>query len=421
LKFVDYSFDQGLLDAIDSMGYESPTPVQEAVLGPILEGRDLIGCAQTGTGKTAAYLIPMLNQIVTKPCNCTSAIIIAPTRELAMQIDQQIIGLAYFMPVSSKAVYGGGDALEYDTHRKALMTQSDVIVATPGKLLMHLNMGHLTSEGVRCLILDEADRMLDMGFIEDIMRIISFLPEERQTLMFSATMPPKIRELAKKILKNPVEVNLAVSKPVDSVMQAAYLVHDKSKINLISHLLQGKDLKSVLIFCSTKQAVKDVARNLAKVIDSVEEIHSDLEQQEREAVLLRFRNQQTHVLVATDVMARGIDIDTIELVINYDVPRDAEDYVHRVGRTARAEREGVAITFINGERKEQDSFKRIEQMLEMPVYKIKTPIEWGDGPEYNPSVSSGRSHGEYKKRGPKPGGGYKKKDDGRPRKPRTKA
>lgn len=419
MKFVDYSFDQGLLDAIDSMGFESPTPVQEAVLGPILEGRDLIGCAQTGTGKTAAYLIPMLNQIVTQPCNCTSAIIIAPTRELAMQIDQQIVGLAYFMPVSSKAVYGGGDALEYDTHRKALMTQSDVIVATPGKLLMHLNMGHLTSEGVRCLILDEADRMLDMGFIEDILRIISFLPEERQTLMFSATMPPKIRELAKKILRNPVEVNLAVSKPVDSVMQAAYMVNDKNKINLICHLLEGKDLKSVLIFASTKQAVKDVARNLKKVIDSVEEIHSDLEQQEREAVLLRFRNQQSRVLVATDVMARGIDIDTIELVINYDVPRDPEDYVHRVGRTARAEREGVALTFINGERKEQDAFKRIEQLLEMPVYKIKTPAEWGEGPEYNPSVSSGRSRGDYKKREPKSGGTYKKKDDGRPRKPRS--
>jgi superfamily II DNA/RNA helicase len=419
LKFVDYSFDQGLLDAIDSMGYESPTPVQEAVLGPILEGRDLIGCAQTGTGKTAAYLIPMLNQIVTQPCNCTSAIIIAPTRELAMQIDQQIVGLAYFMPVSSKAVYGGGDALEYDGHRKALMTQSDVIVATPGKLLMHLNMGHLTSDGVRCLILDEADRMLDMGFIEDIMKIISFLPEVRQTLMFSATMPPKIRELAKKILTNPVEVNLAVSKPVDSVMQAAYLVYDKNKINLISHLLERKDLKSVLIFASTKQAVKDVARNLKKVVEGVEEIHSDLEQKEREAVLLRFRNQQSHVLVATDVMARGIDIDTIELVINYDVPRDAEDYVHRVGRTARAEREGVALTFINGERKEQDAFKRIEQMLEMPVYKIKTPVEWGVVPEYNPSVSSGRSGGDYKKRGPKPGGTYKKKDDSRPRKPRS--
>jgi ATP-dependent RNA helicase RhlE len=418
LKFVDYSFDQGLLDAIDSMGYESPTPVQEAVLGPILEGRDLIGCAQTGTGKTAAYLIPMLNQIVTEPCNCTSAIIIAPTRELAMQIDQQIVGLAYFMPVSSKAVYGGGDAIEYDTHRKALMTQSDVIVATPGKLLMHLNMGHLTSEGVRCLILDEADRMLDMGFIEDIMKIISFLPEVRQTLMFSATMPPKIRELAKKILNNPVEVNLAVSKPVDSVMQAAYMVNDKNKINLISHLLEGKELKSVLIFASTKQAVKDVARNLKKVVDLVEEIHSDLEQSEREAVLLRFRNQQTKVLVATDVMARGIDIDTIELVINYDVPRDAEDYVHRVGRTARAEREGVAITFINGERKEQDSFKRIEQLLEMPVYKIKTPVEWGDGPEYKPSASSGRLRGDFKRSG-KSGGNFKKKDDNRPRKPRS--
>ncbi|MDP4289750.1 MAG: DEAD/DEAH box helicase [Bacteroidota bacterium] len=418
MKFVDYSFDQGLLEAIDAMGYETPTPVQEAVLGPILERRDLIGCAQTGTGKTAAYLIPILNQIITNPGKGTSAIIIAPTRELAMQIDQQIVGLAYFLSISSMAVYGGGDAVDYDLHRKALMTQSDIIVATPGKLLMHLNMGHLTSEGVRCLVLDEADRMLDMGFIDDIMRIIHFLPEERQTLMFSATMPPKIRDLAKKILKDPVEVNLAVSKPSDSVMQAAYLVHDKHKIALIGHLLKGKDLKSVLIFASTKLAVKDVARNLKKVIDSVEEIHSDLEQQEREAVLLRFRTQQTHVLVATDVLARGIDIDTIELVINYDVPRDAEDYVHRVGRTARAEREGVAITFINGERREQDSFKRIEQLLETTVYKLKTPVELGEGPEYNPSASGGKSNGNYKQRRFSSGRPNRKGNENKSRKPR---
>jgi ATP-dependent RNA helicase RhlE len=419
LKFVDYSFDAGLMEAIDSMGYETLTPIQEAVLGPILEGRDIIGCAQTGTGKTAAYLIPLINQIATNPTNTTSAIIIVPTRELAMQIDQQVAGLGYFVSVSSKAVYGGGDAVEYDTHRKALMTNSDIIVATPGKLMMHLNMGHFSSEGLRCLVLDEADRMLDMGFIEDIQKIISFLPEERQTLMFSATMPPKIREFAKKILKNPLELNFAVSKPSESVLQAAYLVNNENKIQLVSHLLEGKEMKSVLIFASTKQAVTNIAHELKRVLNSVEEIHSDLDQQARENVLLRFRNQQTRILVATDVLARGIDIDTIELVINYDVPHDPEDYVHRVGRTARAEREGVALTFINKERKEQNAFKQIEIMLEGDVYKIPLPKELGEAPEYNPSNSPVRRNVHPRNKSTKGNGSarpVKKKRESGPRK-----
>ena len=400
------------MEAINSMGYETLTPIQEAVLGPIIEGRDIIGCAQTGTGKTAAYLIPLIDRIATNPTNTTSAIIIVPTRELAMQIDQQIEGLGYFASVSSKAVYGGGDAVEYDTHRKALMTHSDIIVATPGKLLMHLNMGHFSSEGLRCLVLDEADRMLDMGFIEDIQKIVSFLPEKRQTLMFSATMPSKIRTFAKKILNNPLELNFAVSKPSESVLQAAYLVNNENKIQLVSHLLKGKELKSVLIFASTKLAVKNIAHELKKVLDSVEEIHSDLDQQAREAVLLRFRNQQTRIMVATDVLARGIDIDTIELVINYDVPHDPEDYVHRVGRTARAEREGVALTFINKERKEQNAFKQIELLLESNIYKIPLPKEIGEAPQYNPSDSPVHRSSHPRNKGAKsegPAKSFKKK------------
>lgn len=347
-----------------------------------MEGKDLIAGAQTGTGKTAAYLLPLLDRISRNAIPHTSALILAPTRELALQIDQALQGFAYFTHASSIAVYGGSDGSSFEREKKSLTEGASIIVATPGRLLSHLNMGYVKFNQLDCLVLDEADKMLDMGFYDDIMRIISFLPKQRQNLFFSATMPPRMRELAKRIMHDPVEVNIALSKPAAGILQGAYLVRDSQKIPLVIKLLTGKELSSVLIFVSTKSGVKDLESELRKARLAARAISSDLSQQEREEVLLSFRTRKTLILVATDILSRGIDIDNIGLVINYDVPGDAEDYVHRIGRTARAESTGVALTLVN--EKDQHRLAQIETLIEKEVPRIALPPEIGTSPEWNP-------------------------------------
>jgi superfamily II DNA/RNA helicase len=400
-KFTDIDFHPEVHDGLDAMGFNEPTPIQAQAIPVIMEGKDLIACAQTGTGKTAAYLLPVLNAILEKDHPGVDTLILAPTRELALQIDQQIEGFAYYTNSSSIAVYGGSDGIVFEREKKALTEGADIVIATPGRLLSHLNLGYVKVDTLRHLILDEADRMLDMGFYEDLLRIISFLPKTRQTLLFSATMPPRIRELANKILIEPEQISIAISKPAEGIVQAAYLVYDNQKTQLVKELVQGKgkDLESVIIFSSTKSNVKVIEKELQKLGLAARAIHSDLEQAEREEVMREFRNRKTQVLVATDIVSRGIDIEGISLVINYDVPHDAEDYIHRIGRTARADATGVALTFIND--KDQHYFARIEAMIEKEVHKIPLPPHLGTGPEYNPKrkSSGGHSGGDRKKGG----------------------
>lgn len=377
------------------MGYEKPTPIQELVIPEIMRGRDLIASAQTGTGKTAAFMLPILHKLAGREAREVNTLVIVPTRELALQIDQQINGFAYFMEINSVSLYGGGGSIDWAQEKRALTGGADIIVATPGKLIAHLNLGYVRFETIRHLVLDEADRMLDIGFYDDIMKIVSYLPKMRQTLMFSATMPPKIREMAGKILTNPEQIITAMDKPPEGVLQAAYLVFDKQKTPLITELISGKpECKSILIFTSRKTKVTEVVRAMRGKGYKVEGISSDFEQSEREEVLLRFRSKQTRVLVATDVMSRGIDIKDIDLVINYDVPRDAEDYVHRVGRTARAEKTGIALTLVNPD--DMAKFNRIEKLIGQIVYKIPLPRELGEGPHWE--LKSKRPERKYNKK-----------------------
>lgn len=382
MKFSEFNLDEKLMEGLSSMNFETPTPIQEQAIPIILSGKDLIACAQTGTGKTAAFLLPVLSKLSSHPCDHADTLIISPTRELALQIDRALQGFAYFTPVSSIAIYGGNDGGSFEQEKKALTKGTNIIIATPGRLKSHLNMGYVKFDKLRHLILDEADRMLDMGFYEDIMLIVKHIPQKRQTLLFSATMPPRIREMARRILHHPEQINIAVSKPADGILQAAYLVYDNQKNNLIAHLLKGKALQSVLIFSATKSNVKILERDLQKLGLSVKAIHSDLEQKEREEVLRNFTARNIRVLVATDILSRGIDIEGIDLVINYDVPRDAEDYVHRIGRTARAQSTGVAITLIN--EKDMRSFKRIEDFIGKAIHKSTLPGALGKGPDYEP-------------------------------------
>ncbi len=396
MKFSEFDFCPDIMDGLDSMGFETPSPVQELAIPQIIDNKDLIVCAQTGTGKTAAYLLPIMDKIQRNKIEGFSTLILVPTRELALQIDQQMQGFAYFLSISSLSVYGGGDSSVWDQQKTGLMTGADVIIATPGRLISHLNLGYVNTKQVKHLILDEADRMLDMGFYEDLMQIVNHLPKVRQNLMFSATMPDQMRKLASTIMVNPESINIAISKPAEGVLQAAYMVYDTQKIPLIGTLLKDKDVKSVIIFSSTKLNVKAMAKELKRQKFAVEGIHSDLEQNEREEVLRGFRNKKYQILVATDIIARGIDIDSIDLVINFDVPRDAEDYVHRVGRTARAASEGVALTFIT--EKDQMDFKNIEDLIEKEVYKIPVPAELGEAPVYNPKARRKGPKKIFKKR-----------------------
>ena len=382
MTFKELGLNEQMLEAISFMGFDKATPVQELAIPAILRGDDLIACAQTGTGKTAAFVLPVLNNLTADHKHETSVLIIVPTRELAIQIDQAIQGFTYFTPVESIPVYGGGGGSDWDTEKKALTSGADIIVATPGRLISHLNMGYVKFDSIKHLILDEADRMLDIGFYDDILKIIKYLPKKKQTLMFSATMPSKIKHLASKILINPKEVTIEISKPAEGVLQAAYLVYDTQKTPLITSLVKDKpDLKSILIFTSTKLKVNDIVNGLRKTEKNIHGISSALEQAKREEVLSQYRAKNTRILVATDVLSRGIDIKDIDLVINYDVPNDAEDYVHRIGRTARAKSTGIALTLVNED--DMFKFKRIEDLIENEVTKIPLPIDLGDGPEWN--------------------------------------
>lgn len=391
MKFTDFGFDDRLMEGIDFSGYEDATPVQEQVIPLIMAGKDVIASAQTGTGKTAAFLLPLINKIITDPHedHTNNALVIVPTRELAVQIAQHMEGLSYFTSVSSIAVYGGGDGNAFVQEKKALSQGADVVICTPGKMMSHIKMGYVKLSGLKYLVLDEADRMLDMGFYDDIMFIIDSLPKKRQNLLFSATMPHKIREMARKILHQPEEVNISISKPPEKIIQEAFIVYDTQKIPLVKHLLNQKNFKSVLIFCSSKISVKQLTRDLKRAKFLADEIHSDLDQDKREDVLIQFKSGRLPILVATDILSRGIDIDNIDLVINYDVPHDGEDYVHRIGRTARAAAEGTAYTFVTV--KEQRKFQGIEKLLGKPVPKATVPEELGETPAYN--TASSHSHG----------------------------
>lgn len=370
------------MEGLSSMGFNKPTPIQEQSIPIILAGKDIIACAQTGTGKTAAYVLPILHKIAKENKGTLNTLILAPTRELALQIDQQIEGFAYFIPVSSIAVYGGGDGMVWEQQKKALREGADVIIATPGRLIAQLQSGDVKLDQLEHLILDEADRMLDMGFYNDIIRIISYLPTNRQTILFSATMPAKMRAMASKILKDPESVNISISKPAEGILQQAYVVHDGQKLGLIQHLFKGTTYKSVIVFASTKDNVKKLDRELKQAGLQVEAFHSDLDQDEREAIMRRFRSRNLQIIIGTDILSRGIDVEGIDLVVNYDTPPDPEDYIHRIGRTARAETTGTAITFIND--KDQFKFSQIEDLIGKDIEKVPVPEHLGEGPAYEP-------------------------------------
>nr|WP_090605420.1 DEAD/DEAH box helicase [Parapedobacter koreensis] len=354
------------------MGFKTPTPIQAETIPIIQSNHDLIACAQTGTGKTASYLLPVMDAICRMEQRpVISALVLAPTRELAMQIDQQVEGLAYFTGITSMAIYGGGDGIGYEQQRKALRDGVDIVIATPGRLIAHLNSGAVRLGEIKFLVLDEADRMLDMGFKDDINRIVRQVSSERQTMLFSATMPPKIRTFAKTLLKHPKQVNIAISKPAEGIVQQHYQVADGQKTALLKQILQSGTYNSVIVFSSTKEKVKNLGRELDRLGLTVEPFHSDLAQEEREKILLRFKNKQLPILIGTDVLSRGIDVEGIDLVVNYDVPPDPEDYIHRIGRTARAERTGTAITFVNN--RDVRRFIAIERLMDRKVEEVQLP------------------------------------------------
>lgn len=391
MYFDETQLNDNVLDALYDMRFDQCTPIQEKCIPPILEGRDLLGVAQTGTGKTAAYLLPILSKLDDGgyPHDAINCVIMSPTRELAQQIDQAMQGFGYYLNgVSSVAVYGGNDGNRYDQELKSFQMGADVVIATPGRLISHISLGSADLSKVSFFVLDEADRMLDMGFSEDIKMIASKLPATCQTIMFSATMPEKIEELAKSLLKNPVEVKIAVSKPAEKIKQSAYVCYETQKIGIVKDLFRKGDLNRVIIFSGKKQKVKAINRTLQQMKINSGEMHSDLEQAERDDILYKFKTGQIDVLVATDIVARGIDIDDIAMVINFDVPHDPEDYVHRIGRTARAQRDGIAITFVSED--EISSFKQIEKFLGRVVDKNELPEGLGETPDYNAPRSRGR-------------------------------
>ena len=390
MRFDELDLEDEILDGLEDMNFHEMTPVQEHTIPVILDGRDIIGCAQTGTGKTAAYTLPLLNKLLLEgnPDNVVKSLIIVPTRELAQQIDQQFQGFSYYAPISTTVVYGGGDGKGWDIQKKGMLSGSDVVIATPGRMIAHLQNSGVDLSHVEYLILDEADRMLDMGFSEDIMKIVSYMHRERQTIMFSATLPPKIRELAKTILRNPAEVNIAISKPNEAIDQSAYICYENQKLGIIRELFAEPTDSKTIIFSSSKLKVKELAHTLKRMKLDVAAMHSDLEQAQREEVMLNFKNNKVKILVATDIVARGIDIEDIGLVLNYDVPHDPEDYIHRIGRTARAAATGSAVTFVSEE--EQGKFHQIEKFIERDIRKAELPESVGEGPKYAPGENRGR-------------------------------
>ena len=375
MRFDELYLEDELLDALWDMHFDECTPVQEQTIPVIMDGRDVISCAQTGTGKTAAYILPLLNNLLIDDHDPdkVNAIIMAPTRELAQQIDQQMEGFSFYVPSSSVCIYGGNDGSAWATQEQGLTKGADIVIATPGRLLSHINLHQIDFSGVKYFILDEADRMLDMGFFDDIMAIVARLPKERQTILFSATMPPELRRLAKTFMRNPVEVNIAISRPPETIRQMACICHEAQKVSIVKHVLAEHRLNKVIVFAGKKQGVKDLFRALRDTGLSLRQMHSDLEQKEREQVMLDFRNGKVDVLIATDIVARGIDVDDIPLVINYDVPRDAEDYVHRIGRTARYSANGAtsgsALTLVSAA--DQPYFNKIERFLSKPIERLQ--------------------------------------------------
>ena len=395
MRFDAMPMHPDVLDALDAMGFEEATPIQEKAIPTILKGKDFLGIAQTGTGKTAAFLLPIIDRILdTEDNGKTKALIVVPTRELAMQIDQAVEGFGYYAKVTSLAIYGGGSAHDFSREKKALTDGADIIIATPGRFLSHLTLGYVDLSELLCLILDEADRMLDMGFVGDIMRIAEKCRDDRQTLLFSATMPDRIEELASDLQKDPEVVKLALSKPAEKIKQGAYVLFDYQKDDVLVEVLKERDVASGIVFTSRKRTVGQVIRVLRKAGIKCERISSDSEQSEREEVMLGFRQRKFPILVATDVVSRGIDIDNIELVVNYDVPPNEEDYVHRIGRTARANRDGEGITLVNPD--DQQRFGRIERLIERAVDKLDLPAKVGKGPEYDPKGSRRRGGGGHR-------------------------
>ena len=399
MKFEELDLNDNVLDALYDMRFDECTPVQENCIPPILDKRDVLGVAQTGTGKTAAYLLPILSRLADGgfPKDAVNCIIMSPTRELAQQIDQAMQGFSYYLPdVSSVAVYGGNDGNRYDQEMKSMRLGADVIIATPGRLISHISMGNIDLSKVSFFVLDEADRMLDMGFSEDIMKIASGLPESCQTIMFSATMPKDIETMAQKLLKNPVEIKLAVSKPAEKINQSAYICYETQKLKIIDDIFKAGDLKRVIIFSGSKMKVKQINQALQRLKINCGEMHSDLDQAQRDEIMYKFKSGQLDVLVATDIVSRGIDIDDITMVINYDVPHDAEDYVHRIGRTARADRDGVAITFVNED--DMYAFHQIEKFLEREITRNPLPEGCGEGPEYTTTKRPGKTNARNRRR-----------------------
>ncbi|MFI3247648.1 MAG: DEAD/DEAH box helicase [Rikenellaceae bacterium] len=399
--FDELDLDYDVLDAIEEMGFREMTPVQEQTIPVILQGGDLIGCAQTGTGKTAAFALPLLSLLQDGKADGKydegkiKSIIMVPTRELAMQIDAQFQGFSYYLDLATTVVYGGGDGKTWDVQRRGLDSGADVVIATPGRLLAHLEGGQIDLSGVKHFILDEADRMLDMGFFDDIMKVVNRMPKERQTILFSATLPPKIRKFAEQILTNPTEISIAISKPAESIDQGIYILHESQKLGLIKMLFEGENVDKTIIFSSSKLKVKDLLYQFKRMKLNVGAMHSDLDQSQREEVMLSFKSGKIDILVATDIVARGIDIDDIGTVINYDVPHDPEDYIHRIGRTGRASATGRAMTFVS--EKEQGKFKRIEEFLEREIKRIELPKELGEAPTYNPDAKPAGARGGFKK------------------------
>ena len=415
MRFEETYLNDNILDALYDMRFEECTPIQEKCIPEILDYHDVMGVAQTGTGKTAAYLLPILSMLDEDdyPKDAINCIIMSPTRELAQQIDQAMQGFGYYLDgISSVAVYGGNDGSRYDQEMRSLRMGADVVIATPGRLLSHIRMGNVDLSRVSFFVLDEADRMLDMGFYDDIMTIVKGLPQNRQTIMFSATMPDKIQTLARNILYKPVEVKIAVSKPAEKIKQSAYVCYDTQKLPILRHIFATEEQKRIIIFSGKKERVKEINRELQKMKVNCCSMHSDLTQQERDEVMYLFKSGQKDVLVATDIVARGIDIDDIRMVINYDVPHDAEDYVHRIGRTARADRDGVAITLVNPD--DIRRFQQIEHFLEKEVIKTPLPDGLGDAPEYkSPERHKGPRGGGKRPRGNRRGKQNGKKKQGK--------
>lgn len=418
MTFDDLQLEPNLVEGLKAMGFQKPSPIQEQAIPVLMAGKDLIACAQTGTGKTAAFLLPVLHKLASGQRTPLNTLIIAPTRELALQIDQQVEALGYFTGISSAPVYGGGDGVTWEQQKRALEQGADIIIATPGRLISMLMNGNIRFNSLQHLILDEADRLLDMGFSEDIERIVSYLPKDRQTIMFSATMPPKIRSLATRILRNPEQINIAVSKPAEGILQLAYSVYDNQKLPLLKHILHQGQFTSSIIFASTKDNVKKLEAELKRNGVMVKAFHSDLEQAEREEIMRQFKNKQLPMLLGTDILSRGIDVEGISLVLNYDCPGDPEDYIHRIGRTARAETTGTAITFVNEQ--DQPKFYRIENLIGKTIEKPEVPSSLGKGPLYEPDKKRSKSFHSGPSRGKKnfsPSGGNKKFSGKKPGKP----